>query len=117
MLSQWRGALVAITSLRIQSSISTDCKLVCSTATGEQSDAPWNRIAKNLDVPATSHDSVAQAVKGLAGDLTPKPLLSVVCPNTAPTEIQRRHYRPHGSKHLSLVQATNIIEAVDHARG
>ena len=76
-----------------------------------------NRIAaKNLDVPVTSHDSVAQAAKGLAGDLTPEPLLSVVCPHTAPTEIQRRQYRPHGSKHLSLGQATNIIEAVEHAR-
>ena len=72
--------------------------------------------SKNLDVPETSHDSVSQAPKGSAGDLTPEPLLSVVCPDTAQDEKQRRHYRPHGSKHLSLDQATNIIEAVDHAR-
>ena len=76
-----------------------------------------NLIAsKNLDVPETSHDLVTQAAKGSAGDLTPEPLLSVVCPDTAPSEEQRRRYRPHGSKHLSLDQATNIIEAVDHAR-
>ena len=72
--------------------------------------------SKNLDVPETSHDSVTQAAKGSAGDLTPEPLLSVVCPDTAPGEEQRRSYRPHGSKHLSLDQATNIIEAVDYAR-
>ena len=40
--------------------------------------------SKNLDVPETSHDSVTQAAKGSAGDLTPEPLLSVVCPDTAP---------------------------------
>ena len=44
-----------------------------------------NRIAsKNLDVLETSHDPVTQAAKGSAGDLTPEPLLSVVCPDTAP---------------------------------
>ena len=48
--------------------------------------------------------------------MTPEPLLSVVCPDTAQEEKQRRHYRPHGSKHLSLAQATNILEAVNHAR-
>ena len=72
--------------------------------------------SKNLDVPETSHDSISQAAKGPAGDLTPEPLLSVVCPDTAQEEKQRRHYRPHGSKHLSLAQATNILEAVNHAR-
>ena len=39
--------------------------------------------SKNLDVPETSHDPVTQAAKGSAGDLTPEPLLSVVCPDTA----------------------------------
>jgi hypothetical protein len=72
--------------------------------------------SKNLDVPETSHDSVTQAAKGSAGDLTPEPLLSVVSPDTAHGEKQRRSYRPHGSKHLSLAQATNIIEAVNYAR-
>ena len=72
--------------------------------------------SKNLDVPETSHDSVTHASKGSAGDLTPEPLLSVVCPDAAHSEKQQRRYRPHGSKHLSLAQATNIIEAVDYAR-
>ena len=72
--------------------------------------------SKNLDVPETSHDSVTQGAKGSAGDLTPERLLSVVCPDAAYREKQRRRYRPHGSKHLSLDQATNIIEAVDYAR-
>jgi hypothetical protein len=71
--------------------------------------------SKNLDVPETSHDSVSQAAKGAAGDLTPEPLLSVVCPDAAHNE-KRRRYRPHGSKHLSLALATNMIEAVDYAR-
>ena len=44
MLSQWRGALVAITSSRIQSTTSTDCKLACSTATGRRSDGPSESI-------------------------------------------------------------------------
>src|SRR5262249_38210953 len=40
--------------------------------------------------------------------------LSVICPSR---EVKhRRCYRPNGSKHLSLAQATNMIEAVDYAR-
>ena len=72
--------------------------------------------SKNLDVPETSRDSVTQAAKGIAGDLTPELHLSVVSSDTAHGEKQRRRYRPHGSKYLSLDQATNIIEAVDYAR-
>jgi hypothetical protein len=72
--------------------------------------------SKNLDVPGTSHDSVTQGAKGSAGDLTPEPLLSVVSPDAAHGEKQRRSYHPHGSKHLSLAQATNLIDAVDYAR-
>jgi hypothetical protein len=72
--------------------------------------------SKNLDVPETSQDSVSQAAKGAAGDLTPEPLLSVVCPDTAPRDGHQHRYRPHGSKHVSLDQANNIIEAVDYAR-
>ena len=79
--------------------------------------AQGNRsAAENLDVRETSHDPVSQAAKGSAGDMTPGPLLSVVCPDTAPRNKQRCSYPPHGSKHLSLDHATNIIEAVDHAR-
>jgi hypothetical protein len=72
--------------------------------------------SKNLDVSETSHDSITQVAKGSAGDLTPKPLLSVVCPGATQDGKQLRHYRRHGSKHLSLDQATNMIEAVDYAR-
>jgi hypothetical protein len=72
--------------------------------------------SKNLDVPETSHDSVTQAAKGTAGDLTLELHLSVMCPDRAPGEKQRRRYRPHGSKHLSLDQATNIVEAVEFAK-
>ena len=43
-------------------------------------------------------------------------LLSVVCHDAAHGDEQRHRYRPHGSKHLSLDEATNIIEAVDYAR-
>jgi hypothetical protein len=79
--------------------------------------AHWNLFAsKNLDVPETFHDPVSPAAKGAAGDLTPEPLLSVVCPDAAPGDKQRHRYRPYGSKHLSFDQATNLIEAVDYAR-
>jgi hypothetical protein len=77
---------------------------------------PNQFASKNLDVLETSHDSVTQAAKGTAGDLTLELHLSVVCPDRAPGEKQRRRYRPHGSKHLSLDQATNIIEAVEFAK-
>jgi len=70
----------------------------------------------NLDVPETSQDSVTQAGKGSASDLSPELLLSVVCPDAVQDEKQLRLYRPHGSKYLSLGQATNIIEAVDYAK-
>jgi hypothetical protein len=69
-----------------------------------------------LDVLETSHDPVPQAGKALARDLSPGSLLSVVCPGRRHGEQQQRSYRPHGSKHLSLAQATNIIEAVNYAR-
>ena len=66
-----------------------------------------------LDVSETSHDQVVQAAKGSAGDLAPDTLLSVV----GPDKRRRRSYRPYGSKHLTLAQATTIIEAVDYAKG
>ena len=46
MLSQWRGALMATTSSRIQSTTLTDCKLACSTAMGGRSDGSSDRIQK-----------------------------------------------------------------------
>jgi hypothetical protein len=46
MLSQWRGALMATTSSRIQSTTSTDCKLAFLTTMGSPSDGPCNHIQK-----------------------------------------------------------------------
>src|SRR5262249_483914 len=71
---------------------------------------------KNLDVLETSRDSINQGTQGSAGDSSPVSLLSVVCPCEAPGQEQRRSYRPHGSKHLSLAQAINLIDAVNYAR-
>jgi hypothetical protein len=68
--------------------------------------------SKNLDVPETSHDSISQAAKGSAGNSASASLLSVVRPREDP----RCCCRLHGRKHLSLAQATNLIEAVDYAR-
>ena len=39
--------------------------------------------SKNLDVPETSHDAVTEAAEGVAGNITPEPLLSVVCSREA----------------------------------
>src|SRR5262245_39373265 len=72
--------------------------------------------SKNLDVLETSRGQKIKGSKGSEADLTHDPYLSVVCPTEAPGQKQRRSYRPHGSKHLSLAQATNVIEAVDYAR-
>ena len=71
---------------------------------------------KNLDVLETSRDSINQGTQGSAGDSSPVSLLSVVCPREAPGEEQRRSYQPHGSKHLSLAQAINLIDAVNYVR-
>src|SRR5262245_27457950 len=73
-------------------------------------------VSKNLDVPETSRDSITQETKGLTGDPASVPLLSVLCPRRALGKKHPRTYQPHGSKHLNLDQATNIIEAVDYAR-
>src|SRR4051812_43844574 len=75
--------------------------------------------SKNLDVPETSHDPVTQATKGSAGDLTPEPLLSVVCPfpaQPARQQEQRGRYRSGGTRSISVEHATNLIEAVNFAK-
>src|SRR5262249_10858452 len=72
--------------------------------------------SKNSDVPETSPDQIIQETKGSEMDLSPGALLFVVHPREVPSKKQRRRYRPHGSKHLSLAQATNMVEAVDYAR-
>ena len=54
MHSQWRGARVAITSSKIPSTTSTDCKLACSTATGRQSDGASESV--RIKKPGRSRD-------------------------------------------------------------
>jgi hypothetical protein len=72
--------------------------------------------SENLDVPETSRNQLIEAAKGSAALSTPEVLLSVVCSSKQQRDKPRRPYRTRGSKHLSLDQATNIIEAVDFAR-
>jgi hypothetical protein len=75
--------------------------------------------AKNLDVVGTSRDQESAEPKGPAGQAAPDPHLSVVCPfpaRPARQQKHRGHYRTHGSKYISLPQATNIIEAVKFAK-
>ena len=104
MHSRWRGARMAITSSTNPIDHLNGLQARLLDRDGEAGVmAHRNRVAsKNLDVPETSHDSITQAAKGSAGDLTPETLLSVVYPDTAPGDKQRRRYRPHGSKHLFL---------------
>jgi hypothetical protein len=75
--------------------------------------------AKNLDVVRTSRDQESLQPKGSANESAPDPHLSVVCPFPAQPIRQRKHrghYRPRGSKSISVPQATNIIEAVEFAK-
>ena len=74
---------------------------------------------ENLDVVRTSRDQENPQAKGSAGESTPDPHLSVVCPFPAQPPRQRRHrgrYRTRGSKYISVSQATNIVEAVKFAK-
>ena len=83
---------------------------------------PNNRAMQrdeNLDVVRTSRDQEKLRAKGNAGESGPDPHLSVVCPFPAQPDRQQQHrgrYRPHGSKYISIPQATNIIEAVNFAK-
>jgi len=74
---------------------------------------------KNLDVVRTSRDHESLQFKGSADKSATDPHLSVVCPFPAqPAGGQRRRgrYRTHGSKYISVSQATNIVEAVKFAK-
>jgi hypothetical protein len=74
---------------------------------------------RNLDVAGTSHDRESLEPKGSAGNSAPAPHLSVVRPFPAPLAEQRKHrgrYRPRGTKHISVPQATNMVEAVRFAK-
>ena len=75
--------------------------------------------AKNLDVVRTSRDQESLQLKGSADASAADPHLSVVCPfPTQPARQQkpRGSYRTHGSKYISVAQATNIVEAVNFAK-
>jgi len=77
------------------------------------------RRDENLDVARTSYDQEGLEPKGSADNSDPAPHLSVVCRLAARPDRQRRyrgHYRPHGSKLISVQQATNIIEAVEFSK-
>ena len=82
------------------------------------------RSAKNLDVPETSLDQVTEAGKGSAGQSALAPYLSVVSASSGRgrggreqcEREPRRRYRPKGTRCLTLNQATNLIEAVHHAK-
>jgi hypothetical protein len=70
---------------------------------------------KNLDVLRPDQEHGIGCVKGAAGNLASDPHLSVVCAYPAqPREPHspRRHYRAGGTKFITLLQATNIIEAI-----
>ncbi|HEX2447098.1 MAG TPA: hypothetical protein VHK26_02790, partial [Methyloceanibacter sp.] len=74
---------------------------------------------ENLDVVRTSHDQESVEPKGPADESAPDPHLSVVCPYPAQSVREHKHrgrYRPRGSKHISVAQATNLIEAVEFAK-
>src|SRR5262245_57999743 len=69
---------------------------------------------ENLDVFRTSRDQESLEPKGSVGESGPDPHLSVVCSFPAQPSRQRKQrgpYRPLGTKCISLLQATNIIEA------
>jgi hypothetical protein len=81
-----------------------------------------NRVVQrdeNLDVVRTSRDHENLQPKGSAGESALNPHLSVVCPFPAQPLRQRTHrgrYRAGGSKYISVLQATNIVEAVKFAK-
>jgi hypothetical protein len=73
---------------------------------------------KNLDVAGTSRDSKFGCTKGIQGDLAPGPYLSSLCASAVHPDQQQRHrrrYSPGGTK-ITVLQATNIIEAVSLAK-
>src|SRR5262245_63813734 len=82
---------------------------------------PNNRSVQsdeNLDVVRTSRDQENLEPKGSADESATDPHLSVVCPFPAQPARQRKTrgpYRARGSKHISVRQATNLIEALRFA--
>src|SRR5262245_9607417 len=77
------------------------------------------RRDENLDVVRTSRDQETLEPKGPADESAIDPHLSVVCPFPARPPRQRKQrgrYRLCGTKHISIPQATNLIEAVEFAK-
>jgi hypothetical protein len=76
-------------------------------------------VPKNLDVPETSHDPEIGCTKRAQGELARASYLSSLRASAAqpdrPHE-HRRRYRVGGTKYVTLLQATNIIEAIQFAK-
>ncbi len=75
--------------------------------------------SKNLDVVRTSQDPEIGWSKGGAGEFASNPHLSVVCAYPAQPQEKRKQpgrYRAGGSKHITVPQASNIVEAVGFAK-
>jgi hypothetical protein len=70
---------------------------------------------ENLDVPETSQGQDREAAEGLAGQTSWGPPLYGLCASPA-QPLRRQQYRPAGTKHITLLQAINIFDAVGYAR-
>lgn len=70
--------------------------------------------SQNLDVPETSQGQGRELAQDLAGQSSCGPPLYCLCASPA-EPIKRQQYRPAGTKHITLLQAANIIDAVGYA--
>ena len=69
---------------------------------------------QNLDVPETSQDREIGAEQVPEGHASRRAPLYCLC--AAPAQpIKRQQYRPAGTKHITLQQAANVIDAVGYA--
>ena len=74
---------------------------------------------KNLDVPGTSQGPGIGCIQGDAASTVRPPLLCCLVACTAQPDTghpQRRRYRCGGTRHISIQQAANIMEAVSFAK-
>ena len=71
--------------------------------------------SQNLDVRETSQGQDREVAQGLAGQSSCGPPLYCLCASPA-QPIRRQLYRPAGTKHITLDQAANIVEAVHYAK-
>jgi hypothetical protein len=80
---------------------------------------PDTTQTKNLDVLGLDREPNIGGTKGGAGELAHAPLLSSLGAYTAQPAQQQKHrrqYRSGGTRHITVPQATNLIEAVHFAR-